>query len=210
MSNSSSSKKPKLDDLNRFRRKLPHLSASASRAVLEAAAEDGLPELSSRKDLAQATAHIMQETTPYGSLLVDFELETLEGAPITVLAVNPFAYLYKAYAQGGAFCNFLAARLKDQSPSLEAPWRLALYSDEVVPGNVLATDNLRKCWVIYVSFLDYGPLALQREESWMCLLAIRSSRVQNIAGGISAVFGSVIKLLHGKLGCNLATGGLLL
>ena len=90
-SSSSSTKKKRLLDLNAFRRKPPHLSASALSAVLEAVADEGLPELTSRKDMAGATAAVVQETTPYGPLLVDFDLEAVEGGTLSILAVNPFA-----------------------------------------------------------------------------------------------------------------------
>ena len=93
---------------------------------------------------------------------------------------------------------------------MESPWHLIYYSDEVVPGNVLSADVSRKVQCVYVSIMQFGPLALSREESWMCILAKRSSQVSQVASGMSQVTAKVLQhILHHPL-CDTVTQGVLL
>ena len=73
------------------------------------------------------------------------------------------------------------------------PWRIILYADEVVPGNVISYDNRRKVWVVYFSFMEFGQIRLQAEDAWFCALAARSSDLQDVSGGISQVMAGVLK-----------------
>ena len=102
-------------------------------------------------------------------------------------------------------------KLMSEHPSdPEHPWRLVLYSDEVVPGNVIAHDNQRKVWVMYWSLLEFGPLLLSREESWLTVLVKRSVDVAKVEAGISQVFAGVIKLFFGALTTDMSLGGIVL
>jgi hypothetical protein len=51
----------------------------------------------------------------------------------------------------------------------DEPWQLIIYTDEVTPGNPLATNNKRKFHAVYWSFLELGMNALCREEAWFCI-----------------------------------------
>jgi hypothetical protein len=97
-------------------------------------------------------------------------------------------------------------RLLEHPPSVEKPWRLVLYADEVVPGNQLSHDNRRKVWVVYYSFLEFGSAALAREEAWFCLTTKRSSEVAKISGGMGQIYGKLVKLFHGGVH-DIATAG---
>lgn len=184
----------KLKKLNDFRRQLPYTTARALSAVLHEVAQQGIPSLSSRHAMSEATTLEMNEVTPYGTMLVSYNVHMVDGSIGSMLAINPLALLYKVVLQGGSFTDLFWRCMAEKPCSPEHPWKLALYADEVVPGNVLSADNRRKIWVLYFSFLDFGPLVLQREESWLCNLAKRSSDVNKVAGGISQVFGASIKL----------------
>lgn len=106
--------------------------------------------------------------------------------------------------------RFLQERLRVCPCSPDRPWRLVVYSDEVVPGNALSADNRRKMWVIYISFVELGPAALSREDSWFCVTAKRSSEVAKVAGGISQVFSGVLRFMFGESGFNIKTAGIYL
>ena len=90
------------------------------------------------------------------------------------------------------------------------PWNLILYADEVVPGNQMHYDNLRKEWVMYFSFKELGVLTLGMEEAWFLAAAIRSKIVDDASGGISQVFSACIKLFFQNLHADLATSGMVL
>ncbi len=79
--------------------------------------------------------------------------------------------LWLAVATCTAFNGLLSSGKAAKPPTAENPWSLILYSDEVTPGNVLATQNLRKIQVVYFSFLELGAQALAREDSWFCVTA---------------------------------------
>ena len=66
----------------------------------------------------------------------------------------------------------LVARTLSQHPcTAQKPWRIIFYSDEVVPGNVLSADVSRKVQCVYISFMEFGAVALSKEEAWFCIMA---------------------------------------
>ena len=99
-------------------------------------------------------------------------------------------------------------RQRPSSP--ERPWSLVLYSDEVTPRAVLATQPTRKSQSIYYSFLELGHVALAREESWLCAMVHRSSSVATADGGMGQVVGAILKLLFPAQGADLHLTGLML
>jgi len=87
-----------------------------------------------------------------------------------MVAINPFAYLYSAFRENCGFFEMLKAKLLAKLSTALAPWRLVIYSDEVVPGNQLSVHNARKVWVIYFSFLELHP-HLENENAWCPIVA---------------------------------------
>ena len=71
----------------------------------------------------------------------------------------------------------LQKRLQLKHPTEDDPWSLILYTDEVTPGNALATQTSRKVYAIYYSFKEMGAAALACEDVWFCLATIRSTLV---------------------------------
>ena len=65
------------------------------------------------------------------------------------------------------------------------PLKLAIYLDEVTPGNVLRPENHRKFWSFYVAFVDCKPELLHREQMWIPIAVLRSSIAHQVKGGIS-------------------------
>lgn len=183
--------------LTSMRRSLPHMSASALAAVLAEIHEHGLPERISRWDIGKATQELMEEPTPYGPLLQSIELVSTSGKPMQLQVANFLALLSKAFAGGGGFTAMLQKRLDLHPCSPDRPWKLALYADEVVPGNPLSNENRRKIWVVYVSFLELGPAILSQEDSWFCLATLRSREVNRVAAGMGQIFRKLLKSLFG-------------
>jgi len=95
-------------------------------------------------------------------------------------------------------------------PTIEKPWSLVIYADEVVPGNALSRANLRKVWVAYWSFLELGMAALSQEDAWMCILVLRSDVVQNVAAGMSQIYSALVKMFFGGKGHNPETSGIVI
>ena len=187
----------KLRRLNAFRRSLPHISASALSAVLTEVDKSGIPDAHCRSSMKRATALLINEVTPYGPMLVDLPIKLKNGKMSSMLAVQPAAMLTMAVKQGGGFATLLEDRLAAFPSSPERPWRLILYTDEVVPGNALSHDNRRKVWVVYFSFLELGQSILSREDAWFCTVVVRSHFASEASAGISQTMGSVIKMFFG-------------
>ncbi len=88
--------------------------------------------------------------------------------------------------------------------TIEQPWNIILYPDEVSPGNAHAPLNNRKFQAVYWSFLELGPAALSHGEYWLVMMAESSSNIQECAGGMSQVFVVLIKLFFEPNGFNAA------
>ena len=79
-------------------------------------------------------------------------------------------------------------------PSAEHPWHVLLYSDEVTPGNQLSPANSRKIQAIYWSFLEFHH-RLSDENCWFTIATKRSSELKAVSGGMSQLFGVLLKRL---------------
>ena len=184
----------KLRKLNDFRRKLPHISASGLSAVLTAIKADGLPEGDlSRDAIREARDQENLQATPHGPILDSLDVIGLDGEIKQIPIANPFALMWTIVKRNTKMAPFLLKRLQKHPPTLEMPWHLVIYSDEVTPGEVLSPHNLRKFQAVYYSFLELGPAALSREESWMTAMVEYSVKVNELPGGLSQVFGCLIK-----------------
>ena len=81
---------------------------------------------------------------------------TTDGTRVNIPFISPLALLYVAYNQADGFKALMQNTLIENWSSQAAPWKLVLYSDEVVPGNHLGVHVARKVWVIYYSFMEFG------------------------------------------------------
>ena len=122
---------------------------------------------------------------------------------------HPIALLWVAASKCSSFSKFFLAKLKETPPSIDKPWRLVAYTDEVTPGNPLAQKNNRKFQAFYWSFLEFGVSALSREEAWFTATTEYSVHVSGLSAGLSQVVGSIFKLFFSE-GINLAVTGVLL
>jgi len=195
-------KKPRLDD---FRRKLPYASESALVAIFDAIKHHGLPAATSRASFHRAKQKLMLTNTPFGNLTTQLQLQGSQGG-FELPNVNPLSMLFMAFKQGGGYSEMLAEKLRRKPPSFNEPWQLIFYTDEITPGSALSADNKRKAWAIYMSFLQLGPIALQKEEAWLCVGIHRSSEVSRAHAGISQIMASVVKCFFQSLDIDASLG----
>ena len=191
----------KLRRLDRLRRKIPHVSASALSAILAEVASHGIPERRSRRDIGIARDEMVHCDTPYGKLFMHVPV-VRGGAACTMLVINPIALLWKSFREGGGLTAHMTECLVKKPSSPEEPGGLIVYADEVIPGNALSFDNKRKLWAMYFSFCEFGPVALQREASWFDILCYRSSEIATLDAGVSQAFGAVLKLFFWSVACR--------
>ena len=159
--------------------------------------------------MREATNELMNAVTPYGKLRVDINLTMKDGSVHTDFAVNPFAFLFHAYKEDGPFRILIDNACEDGHGSADDPLKIVIYADEVVPGKELSHNNKRKQWCMYWSL---GELLshFHLEETWIPMLAIRSSTVSSVSGNISQVMAKALLLFFGDLGTDASTGGFVL
>jgi hypothetical protein len=117
-----------------------------------------------------------------------------DGTEMDMLTVNPHALIHLAFSRGGGFHDLMIRAMLVRPPTPDEPWHLILYSDEVTPGNQLSHANLRKVWVVYFSWVEFGMEILCREEAWICVFVRRSDDISNVSAGMSQIFGKLLKL----------------
>lgn len=88
--------------------------------------------------------------------------------------------------------KLLAAELDKSTDNV---LHIAVYLDEIVPGNPLAPDNQRKMLAIYFSFLELGR-HLCNEAFWFPLGVIRTCLAKDIEGNISGLMRNVLRSLE--------------
>ena len=200
----------KLRKLDAFRRSMPHCTASSLAAILAAVKEHGVPEgCIDRNSFRQARNQLSEDPTPFGQILQYVSLHPKEGDELVRIAVaHPLALLWKSANECGHFKQYLRKRLREVPSSFERPWKLVIYSDEVTPGNPLATNNKRKFQAIYWSFMELGITALSREEAWFCVCTEYSNKVASASAGLSQLFGAIVKLFFDAAGTDMSSTGI--
>ena len=127
------------------RMSLPHMSQSAFVAVMKFAQHNNVDDMPSSRAAYSLAMESCFEDTPYGPLIVTVPLISKPpNANREMVVVNPFAYLHVAFKKPGGFFDMFSEKLKACPSTHDAPWRLVLYADEVVPGNQMSVNNTRK------------------------------------------------------------------
>ena len=139
---------------------LPYVSQSALAALLMAAKNNELPDITTRHMLRKARESYVAQLTPYGTIHQELSF----GDNITVQVQHPFAMLHHCAKVSKSFSSLLQQCLSESRSTPASPWNIIYYLDEVSPGNQLAYTHLRKSWVVYWSFMELGP-ALSSEDA---------------------------------------------
>ena len=203
-----SERQSKLRKLNDFRRRLPHCSASAMSAILTDIKKHGFPEGGiSRHRLKDARNFQNLKHTQFGQIIQSMQLIDEDGEEQKVTICHPMALLWSAAEHCKNFSEFFKKQLLANPPSFERPWNLVFYTDEVTPGNPLATLNQRKFHAIYWSCLEFCQHALSREEAWFTVCTEYSIHVSTLAAGLSQLVAGILKIFFSE-GANVANTGM--
>lgn len=201
----------KLRKLNGLRRSLPSMSVSAFTSFLKEAQQGDLPTLAERKHVKEATLHALPGSV-YGPMLLPVQVKAKQLPNKKakefeeVVIVNTLTLLQAAYGQGGSFYKLICDTLHSSPCSLDCPWNILLYCDEVQPGQTLGIHGGRKCWMIYLGILEFGVVALSQELSWMPICAVPTNVVAGIEAGISQVFVKVLEQIFSNPLCHVGSG----
>lgn len=154
-------------------------------AVLDEINEFGMPDATSRSTINRARTHeLFDVDTPYGKVIRRSVIMNAMGSPLSFYTIDPRACLHHFGACSANFKSFLLRRLRAHPCSPDKPWNIVIYNDEIVNGNPLRHEILRKLQSFYFSFREFGPRALSSEYLWFTVAAARSHYVNELDGGI--------------------------
>ena len=121
----AAAKRQKLDELNRFRRRLPHITHSALSQVIAEGKRSGLPDLNSRGDIREARDAQVMDETEYGPMCQQSLLDGFDGRKVGLTFMHPLAFLTVAFAASAVFSAYFE-KLHDETPSSpEKPWGIS-------------------------------------------------------------------------------------
>ena len=174
------------------------VSQSGLANILKDLKETGLPDAVSRRSIKRARASAVRLTTANGPIFRKWIIPRVDAdqQPLVLEFIDPLSWLTYISDNCAGFSAFMAGCLAQHPISLEAPWQVALYVDEVAPGNQLKHDNRRKVQAIYWSFKQFGSTNLSCETNWMVLTTVRSKQVNSI-GGMSVFFKYIMDSFFG-------------
>ena len=132
-------KAEKLRRLEATKRRVPHMSASALGELLKDIEEHGMPGLSGRKHVKEATVKAL-DMSSYGDLVESLIILGKENAKVTVVFANFFTLLQGFFLKCKPFRELLISTIASKEGG---QLTLCFYADEVQPGNSLAVEQNR-------------------------------------------------------------------
>ena len=172
-----------------------HVTQRALSHICKDIRENGMVAATSRAAIQRNRTKWANRTTPLGKLIQTRRLTLKSGGCISLPFLHPAAMLWVCCQECPEFKSFFSSVLNGQR------LKLTVYSDEVTPGRELIKYNEKKFWILYWSFLDFGPAALANEDAWFTGLTVRSTTVKKIAGGLAQ-----LKKVYMNMFFNLADG----
>ena len=157
----------KLAKVGKLRRTLPHMSQSALAAMLKTAKNEPLSDITTRAAVRLSRDVITNTRTPYGQVLQQVPLPKATGGVWMLDVASMWAVLYTVAKSSVNFAQLLVDTVsRIGPPRLDAPWRIAMYTDEVDPGDPVSRRHGRKVQACYWSILEFGAAALSNEDVW--------------------------------------------
>lgn len=115
-----------------------YVSQSGLSEILKSIKKHGLPEAIDRRIIKRARD---SEIPP--SVFTSIQAEMEKGQQKTFPAVNPVELLKYVCGQPGGFSEYFWQKHTEMPSAPHKPWRICVYCDEIVPGNVLRPRNQR-------------------------------------------------------------------
>lgn len=164
-----------------------YVSQSGLAAILQSIREHGLPSSTSRSSIKRARDVALPQ-----DLWLSVPMEMEDGSTRKITIVHPVLLLQHMASTIPAFATFMERKLVDHPNSAQSPWAVAVYSDEIIPGNMLKPRNDRKLVSFYWSFQEMDS-AVGCEDLWHHSTAVRSTVVRSMKSGWSQLFRKVVE-----------------
>ena len=148
----------------------------------------GAGDAASRREVRQCVDTFTED------VLVQLPVQKKNGDTFDWTIAKYQLLLPKCLAQCEGFRAELQNAMARAPNSFARPWRLALYIDDVVPGDALRLNNKRKttCW--YIGILEMGRY-LRCEEAWLPVAVLRSTVAKDLQGGFPAAARALLRSL---------------
>ena len=163
------------------------VSVSGLANILKEVRDHGMPKKIGRSSIKRARDAEMPQ-----DIFTTVELDMLDGSQRKFPAVDPSVQLQHLASTNEGFGEFLLSKLEMHPSDADHAWKIAIYSDEITPGNPLVA-NERKLVCFYFSFAEFDA-ALGSETLWFHLMSLRSIHLEQIKGGWSQVFEKACRL----------------
>ena len=167
-----------------------YVTQSACVAVLKSVRKHGLPKHISRPTMKRTRVDALPHESPCGSLFSSMRLTCIDGGFLQVPVVMPWPQLYGILESSPEFADFVHESLGIAN---RAELGIAIYCDEILPGNALRHSNERKLLAFYWSLTNFRG-QMTREEAWFHICVIRSNRVKLVKDGYTQVFKQLMSL----------------
>ena len=132
----------KLARVGRLRARLPYMTQSAFAALLAAAREEPLPDISRRDDVREARSRIARSQTPYGEVHMKIQVSCGRKSMLVEVAA-PWPLLHVACEKSDGFSKLLLQVMDRRGPpSPSSPYKIGLYSDEITPDHGQAPQEV--------------------------------------------------------------------
>ena len=167
-----------------------YVSVAGLADVLKDIRDNGMPSAISRSAIKRSRDSEFDDyECPYAPILNSQIIGTDEdGNPCTFWMADSRAVLYFMISESPKLGDFMREKLAEHPCSIDNPWNIIVYNDEIAPGDQLLHHNRRKTQAFYYSFLEFGAVALSSEFLWFTLSATRSDDVSEIEGQSFGIF----------------------
>ena len=137
----------RLADLGRRK----YVSSAGLEDVLKDIRDNGMPDSISRRAIKRARDSEFDDfVTPYGPIMKSVVIGNDEdGRPCTFWLSDSRATLYYLMSESPKLTDFVRETLKTRPCSINNPWSIIIYNDEISPSDQLLHHNRRKTQTFY-------------------------------------------------------------
>ena len=118
------------------------------------------------------------------------ELPLVDGGVFTWHIARPQGLLRKYSAASPALRRILAGK----PSSVDRPWGLVHYHDEISPGDILRPIVSRQHTVFRFSFKEFSKHLLSNTRMWFTYAVLRTMVSANVVGGLSRCFRDLMRV----------------
>ena len=134
------------------------------------------------------------QKTRFGTIIQSAgNLHLKDGGQQKLCVIHPLAFLVVALDH----CPLYREHLYQLVRLCGGVLSIALYSDGINPGDVLAANTDRKVEGIYWAFSQLDQHILHKEAAWHTVSVVQASRAHLCIGGMCQVFNLVLQLFFG-------------